>query len=166
MKNKKTVTDHRKILHEWDTPEFIPASRGRRWYIAASLILTGLLLFALLTDNLTMAIVFVAIAIIFMMIEKRKPRNIKVQITDMGVFYDKEFYPYHHINAFWIVYHPPYVQALYLKIREGSRLRDVKIELNHENPTEIRKLLMEEIPEIEGGAEPMLDLLSRILRIQ
>ena len=166
MKNKKEVKDHRKTLHEWDTPEFIPMSRGKRWYIVAGLIFLALILYAVSTGSATMAIVFIAVAIVFMLIEKRKPRKMQVKIMDMGIMYDKRFYPYHHINSFWMVYHPPYVRALYLKIREGSRLRDVKIELNHENPTEIRKLLMEEIPEIEGGTEPMLDLLSRILRIQ
>ncbi len=159
-------TDHRQTLHEWVTPEFIPYHRGKKWFMGAGIVFGLLILIGILTQNITMILAFVGIAVVFILIEKREPRMLKVQITDMGIDYRGEFYPFHHINAFWVVYHPPYVHSLYLKIRSGKKLQTLKIELNQENPVEIRQLLINEIPEIEGAGEPMLDLFSRLLRIQ
>lgn len=89
-----------------------------------------------------------------------------VRITDMGFDYGGTFYPYHHINAFWIVYHPPYVRSLYLKIKSGKRYKYLKIELDHQAPQAVREMLLKEIPEIEGAQELPSDLLTRLLRLQ
>jgi len=167
LKNiEKQPLDHRKVLHEWDTPEFIPTPRGKTWYIVAGTILGLLVLYGIISKSITMVLVFIAFALVFLLLEKRQPQQLRVQVTDMGIGYHGEFYPYHHINSFWIVYHPPYIQVLYLKIRRGKRFYNIKIELNHENPSEIRQLLMNEIPEVEGAGEPIMDLLARLLRLQ
>ena len=76
-----------------------------------------------------------------------------------------KFYPYHHINSFWLVYHPPYVQVLYLKISNGRQFKIIRIELDDQKPQEVRTLLLKEIPEIEGAQEPTADLLARILKL-
>lgn len=166
MAQENTHTDHRKMVHEWETPEFIPLPRSKRWYIGASIIFALVILYGIFTRSITMVLVFVMVAVVFFITSKHQPAIVKAQITDMGIFYKEKFYPYHHINAFWIVYHPPYVASLYLKIRKGKRLEDLKIELFHENPANIRALLINEVPEIEGAGEPMTDLLTRLLRLQ
>ncbi len=163
---EKNVIDHRKVLYEWETPEFVSTPRGKIWYLVAGIVLGLLILYGIVSKSITMVLVFLAFAIVFLLLEKREPKTLVVQITDMGIFYHGEFYPFHHINSFWMVYHPPYIRVLYLKIRRGKRLYPLKIELNHENPSTIRKLLMNEIPEIEGAGEPFLDLLIRLLRLQ
>lgn len=157
--------DHRQTLHQWLAPEFIPMPRGPKWYIVAAIIFTLLIIYALASQSWTMALAFLVVAIIFMMVENRAPKMLQVKITDLGIFYKGQFYAYHEINAFWIVYHPPFVDALYLRIRKKKHYVTLKIQLNGENPIEIRKLLMQEIPEIEGAREPMIDLLIRLLRL-
>ncbi len=164
--NDLQAIDHRKTLYEWDTPEFIPMRRGRVWYLVATLIFAGLMAYAVMTGSFTMALAFIVIAVIFMWIEKREPKMVKVKITDLGIFYKGIFYAYHELNAFWIIYHPPYVQALYFRIQKKKAFVLMKIELNQENPVEIRTLLMKEIPEIEGAREPMIDIFARILKLQ
>lgn len=165
-KNQNLHLEHQTTLLEWVTPEFIPLPRGKTWYMAAGLALVFFVGYALFTDNPTMAIVFIMLAIVFMLSEKRQPRDIKVTITDLGIIYKGQFIPYHHINAFWLVYHPPYVRALYLRLRVGKGFTRLKIELNHQKPQTVRGLLLKEVPEIEGAQEPMIDLLARILRFQ
>lgn len=157
--------DHRTILLEWDTPEFLPARRGKIWFISTGSVLIFLLIYAFLSANLTMAIVFILLAVIFILVEKREPKMVKMIITDMGIQYKDNFYPYHHINSFWLVYHPPYVQALYLKVRTGRTLRLLRVQMNGQKPQTIRELLLKEIPEIEGAQEPTSDLLARALKL-
>ncbi|MBU0706622.1 hypothetical protein KJ657_00595 [Patescibacteria group bacterium] len=165
-KDQDKYKDHRTSLLEWETPEFVPAPRGKRWYITAGLIMTALVLYGLFTDNLTMAIVFILMAVVFLLTEKKEPKIVKMIISDMGVQYKGQFYPYHHINSFWLVYHPPYVQALYLRIRNGRQFKHLRIELNGQRPQEVRGLLLKEVAESEGAHEPVSDALVRILKLQ
>jgi len=48
----------------------------------------------------------------------------------------------------------------------GRRYEYIKIELENMSPVVIRDLLIKEIPEIEGADEPMIDILTRLLRLQ
>ena len=167
--NKKQTHQPQETHHPlltWATLEFMPTPRGKTWYFAASALLMGLVLYGLLTGGLTMALVFILLAVLFIVIEKREPRAVEVIISDLGIHYKNQFYPYHHINAFWIVYHPPYVRVLYLRIRSGHHLKLLKIELNHQKPQAVRQILLKEIPEIEGANEPVSDILARVLRLQ
>ncbi len=157
--------DHRTTLLEWKTPEFVPTPRGKNWYIVAGLMLTGLIAYAFFTDNLTMVIVFIMLAAVFLMTDKKEPQIVNIIISDMGVTYKSKFYPYHHINSFWLVYHPPYVQVLYLKISNGRQFKCIRIELDGQKPQKVRALLLKEVPEIEGAHEPASDVLARILKL-
>jgi len=167
--SKEAIIDpdinHNKVLLEWKTPEFMPLERGPVWYTAASVIIISLVVYAIFTDSATMAIVFILLAGMFFMTHKKSPRIVDVKITELGVFYDRTFYHYTAINAFWVVYHPPFVRVLYLRLG-GKTYRLLKIELNDQNPTEVRRLLSGELPEAEGMEENVFDMLTRILRLQ
>lgn len=158
--------NHDKILLEWKTPEFIPYQRTKTWYITASIIAFGLLMYAILTGSITMFLVFTLIIILFVLTHKQQPKILDVQITQLGVRYGKEFYHYSTINSFWIVYHPPYVRVFYLRLGNGKSYKYIKIELNHQDPVKLRQLLGKEIPEIEGMGERGFDIISRLLRLQ
>ena len=160
-----TPETHDEVLLEWKTPEFIPMHRTKLWYIIAGIIMTGIIAYAFYSESITMAIVFILLAGIFMMTNKKEPRMIDVKISKLGVIYDKKFYHYHNINAFWVVYHPPYIRSLYLRIG-GKNFQYIKIELNHQNPVDVRNLLSKEIPEIEGAEERSIDMITRLLRLQ
>jgi hypothetical protein len=160
------VVDHNQTIIEWKTPEFIPMPRGRQWYLVASAIIISLVAYAIFTDSATMAIVFILLAGLFFMTHKQAPRMLTAKLTKLGVGYDKAFYPYNMINAFWVVYHPPYVRSLYLRIANGKSYQYLKIELNYQDPTVVRNILTREIPEIEGMGERMIDIFTRVLRLQ
>ena len=165
MEKQKQKDDHRKILFSWQTPEFIAFSRGRTWYIVAGIFMAGIITYAILSGSITMALAFLMVCILFMLIQHKQPRLVDVIISDMGIQYDRTFYPFHHINAFWIVYHPPYIRSLYLRISEGKRFKIVHIQLDAQSPIVIREILIKEIPEIEGAEEPLIDTLIRVLRL-
>lgn len=164
--NTETTPDvHNEVLLEWMTPEFMPMHRSKLWYVMAGLFMVGIIGYAVYSESITMAVVFILLAATFMMTSKQKPRMMKVTISKLGIEYNKEFYHYHNINSFWIVYHPAYVRSLYLRIG-GKSFKYVKIELNHQNPVEVRELLSKEIPEIEGAEERPIDIITRLLRLQ
>lgn len=149
----------------WKAPEFNDLKRGPLWHLIAGLIVAGLVFYGIQSDSVTTVIVFLVLIGVFLITHHKKPKQKTIRITDMGVHYGKEFYPYHHIQNFWVVYHPPYIHCLYLEI-SGKRKKIIRLQLNHQSPTPVRKLLAKELTEREGGGEPFFDAFSRILRLQ
>jgi len=150
----------------WKTPEFIPMPRGKTWFTVASIIVISLIAYAIYTDAATMAIVFILLAGLFFMTHNKEPRMVEVRITPLGVHYDDKFYAFNTINAFWVVYHEPFVRVLYLRMGVKTPFQYVKIELNGQNPVDVRRMLAKEIPEAEGMGERMIDIVTRIFRLQ
>ncbi len=134
MKQESTPTEQPEAaLLEWETPEFAHFERGKAWYAIAGLVLAGLLAYAFSTGSWSMGVAFALLAAVFLLTHRRKPRLTQAKIEALGLRYRNQFYPYHQIQAFWIVYHPPFVQSLYLK-PSGSGQKLIKIELNHQAP--------------------------------
>lgn len=155
---------HNKLLLEWKAPEFISHPKGKRWFLLAGLLIVALIVYALYTDSATMAIVFIVLAGVYYLTHNQEPQIIDIRITELGIFADKKFYPYNQISSFWIVYHPPFVHTLNLKMgnKGGSR---VVIQLNDQNPVDVRKALAKEVPEVEGEGESMPEIITRLLRL-
>lgn len=161
----KSNMNEEDILLAWQTPEFVPMERTKKWYLITSIIVIALIAYAILSDSATMAVVFVLLAGMYFMVHKKEPRIVNVIITELGIFYDKQFYHYNTINAFWIVYNPPFVRALYLRLG-GKAFKYVRIELNSQDPIKLRHFLSKELPEMEGVEERFVDILVRLLRLQ
>ncbi len=111
-----------------------------------------------------MAIGLLSVVGIVALGHRKKPRMMEVKITELGIEYGGNTYAFHDIQAFWIIYKPPYTRSLYLRMGR-KRSHTLHIELNDQNPSEVRKLLIKELPEIEGATQPALDILSRLLRL-
>ncbi len=155
---------HNKTILAWKAPEFISHPKSKTWFLVAGTIILALIAYALYTDSATMAIVFIVLAGVYYLTHRQEAKIVDVKITQLGIFVDKEFYPYNIINAFWIVYNPPYVHVLNLRIG-GKSFRKIMIQLDQQNPVDVRKVLSGEIPEIEGEEESTSDILTRLLRL-
>ncbi len=156
--------EHNRLLLEWQAPEFVKHEKGKTWYLVAGILTLCLIAYALFTGSATMAIVFIVLAGVYILTHNQQPKVIGVKITQLGLFVGEIFYPYNMVQAFWIVYHPPMVQALNLRLA-GKAGAKVTIQLDKQNPVEVRTLLAKEIPEVEGQQETMNELLIRLLRL-
>lgn len=163
--NQPQTTDHLNVLLSWEAPKFIRHERGRNWYMAAGLALAGLLAYAFFTASLTMALALIVLTAVFLLAEKKPPRIVTTKITNLGIEYNGTFYAYHQISAFWLVYYPPMVSALYLRLINGRNFKHLRIELGGQAPQAVRDLLLKELPEIEGAREPGTDLLARLFKL-
>lgn len=153
------------ILLEWNAPEFHELKRGPLWYLLAGLLVTSLILYGILSKSMTLVFAFLMLTGVFWVTHHHKPKTLRIQITDLGLHYGEQFFPYSHLKQFWIVYHPPYLHCLYLK-RSGKKESLLRLQLNGQAPSPVRQLLAREILEKEGGTEPVLDTFSRLLRLQ
>ncbi len=158
--------EHNKTLLEWQAPEFIPAPRGRRWFLGAGVITLSLVAYAILTGSATMAILFLVLAGVYTLTHSQPPRILTMRIREMGVDVGGKFYPYNTIKGFWIVFDPPFVSNLQFIAGNGKSDRRVKVELAEQDPSAVRKRLASEVPEMEGMQEPLTDTLIRLFRLQ
>ncbi len=161
---RENTNNVNKLLLRWKAPEFINHYRSPRWFIVAGSILLLLVAYALYTQSATMAVVFIVLAGVYYLTHNQEPKIIDIKLTELGIFVDKKFYAYHMINSFWIVYQPPYVQTINLRLGNKSLSR-ITIQLDRQNPVDVRKILSKEIPEIEGQDESMTDIFIRLLRL-
>ncbi len=155
-----------KIFVTWKAPYFLPSHRGKMWYIIFSFFIASLISYGIISHNWIMSIALVIILALFLFIEKKELEIIKTSINGLGIQNGEKFYSYGSIKDFWIVYHPPYIQVLYLNIHYRKSYKRIRIELGKQDPQKIRKILKEEIKELEGGAEPIFDIFIRLLKLK
>ncbi len=155
---------HNLIQLEWKAPEFINHYRGAKWFLIAGILTILLIGYAIYSGSATMAIVFIVLAGVYYLTHNQEPKIINIKITDLGIYAGDDYHPFNEINSFWINYHPPYVHNLTLRLSDKSRTK-VVIQLDVQNPVEVRKTLAREIPEVEGEHESVMEMLIRLLRL-
>jgi hypothetical protein len=155
---------HNKTILTWQAPEFIAHQRGKKWFLIAGIVVLLLVLYALYTNSATMAIAFIVLAGVYYLTHNQNPKIIDVRITELGISVADKFYPYNMINSYWIVYNPPYVHNLNLRL-SNKTFSKVVVQLDVQDPVEVRKILAKELPEIEGESESMAEILIRLLRL-
>ena len=156
--------DHNKLLLEWQAPEFVRQAKNKNRYIMAGILTLCLIAYALYTGAATMAIVFIVLTGVYILTHNQEPKRVSVKITQMGIFVGSVFYPYNMISAFWIVYNPPVIRTLNLKVL-GKTLSKVTIQLDEQSPVDVKALMIKEVPEMEGQQETLSETLIRLMRL-
>jgi uncharacterized membrane protein len=151
------------ILHSWQAPEFEVYEKSGRWYIIAALFIALMVVYALFSDSPIMAIVFILIGIVGYIYSQRNPDVVTFTITSKGILAKKEMYLYENIFSFWIFYEPTQAKVISLHTK-ASMLPFVHIPLGDEDPVMIRKMLLENIPEIKQDPN-LIDTIEKILHI-
>lgn len=176
MKNKRAAgltinimpkqNKHRegKTVISWIAPEYIQHPKSKRWYIVAGTMAALAVVYAIFTGNWTMAAAVIAFTGVYQYTHKyHPPKNIKIAITEFGVKAGSLFFPYSHIQAFWIIYKPD-LKTLSLRVA-GNFWSEMVIYLNDQDPVEVRSFLVGQVPEWEGKDERLGDLILRKLKL-
>ena len=167
MKTKKTTQTHAhahdRVIMSWTVPEYIHQHKPVLWYVGAGIFMFGLIAWAYFTNSWTMLAAVVVFAGVYMYLHHfHPPKNITIEITEMGVRVGEIFYPYSHIQAFWIHYQYG-LKTLNLRVHKQV-FSDVVIQLEHQNPIEVRNYLVSQIPEWEGKSERVGEMILRLLK--
>jgi len=161
-----TPTDHGKILASWKFPEFIKHKKTKTWYVWAVIVIAALAAFTIFTQNYLFLLIIVIFIIIYFMRTRREPALLDIKIAEDGVAIgEDDFYEWKQIKNFWIIYEPPEVKNLYFDFKAGLR-PSISIFLENQNPLNIRKILIEYLPEDTSKEnESFSDGLSRMLKL-
>ncbi len=89
---------------EWTASEFIQHSKSATWYVALGLV--GLVVTVgayLVSQHIVVAILVLAIIVIFGVAANRPPRVLTYRIVPSGVFVGAQFYPFSEYKSFSVV---------------------------------------------------------------
>ena len=149
----------------WRFLEYEKEHRDMRWYILAGVVALTLLIYALFTQNFTFAFIIILLAIVYFLFEIHEPRMLTFEITDVGIRFGKNFFPYSEIDKFWILYFPPTVKNLYIRSRSAV-YGTMIVPLHDMNPIEIRQLLLNFLQEDLAEEEmPISESIGKILKL-
>ncbi len=159
-------TDYGAVLYQWDFAEFEHHERGVVWYVVAALAAIGLVVYALVTANILFAVIVILVAVLIVYIQRREPREMTIKVTQEGVVIENRLYPFEDIKSFWIAYEIPDVHNIYFEFKSVSIPRlsvpyDVSVD-----PNELRRYLLQYVPENqEREGRPISELLAKLLKL-
>lgn len=153
-----------RVVFSWTAPEYIEHHRGERWYLVAGTITAFAVIVCFFSGNWSFALAIATFAAVYYYIRRHHPaKEIPIVISEMGIRAGIMFFPYSHIQKFWIIYENG-LQTLNLRI-SGRVHSDVIIQLNHEDPVPLRQYLVGQIAEWEGKHERPSDAIMRLLKL-
>lgn len=151
------------VRAHWKAPEYEVYERDRNWYLTMSIILLGIIAWALYTNSPVMAITFILIGVVGYIHLNREPNIFDFIITDEGIVVGREIYEFENIHSFWIFYEAEGKKVISLHMKQGV-IPFVQIPVHEEDPVHIREILLDYLPE-EKHEEGLAEMLERVLRI-
>lgn len=166
---KEDVSDHvvlpdtDDILLAWEADEFLHHDRTVVWYIMALIGIVLLIFYAIVTAAWSMAIAVALMGGVLYLYSHEAPTTRPIIITKLGVHFGHKYYSYHQLKSFWFINEPNY-QALVLEVADKLNSQ-LMIQLHGQDMSEIRDVLLKELPEDEGKEESLIDRFGRFLKI-
>lgn len=148
----------------WKAPEYLFFQRSPVWYIVVGVIGLASLIYAVVNRDYVMLITLMTMLAVGAWLSFKKPKTITITLDQRGLSISGVLFPYDTVlKKFWIHYHPPHVKTLNFETTNYLN-RDIALELEDEDPIEIRNLLLEHLDEDMDKEETYLDKLLRALK--
>lgn len=149
----------------WEVPTFEKRDRGRGWYVTMILLATFLVAYAVYTANFLFAFLILLMGILILLTSRQEPSAMLVQIGDNGLVVNGKLYLYQDLDAFSIIYQPPFVKVLYIDTHSLLTPR-LRILLDEQDPIGIREHLKQYLREdLDLRGEYVSDIVGRLLKI-
>jgi hypothetical protein len=132
----------------WEAHEYEYIEKHPKWYWVMGIILLAIVIYAIVTNSILMAITFILIGMLGYYFAERDPRLIQMEISPEGVVVDRTLYEYDDLKSFWIFYE---VEAGFKVLSLHSQktfLPHIHIPIGDANPILIREVLLNYIPEL------------------
>lgn len=150
------------VLIQWQAPEFSYSPKSAAWYFWLFFGAALLLGFAFYTRNYSFGLIILLSFLLVFAWSKKEPRIINFAVTKQGIMIGEKLHRFTELESFWIFYEPPEIKEVSVKSRKKI-LHYLKMPLEEENPAQIRKILLEYLPEVEQE-ESIFDSLARLVK--
>jgi hypothetical protein len=150
------------LSFSWKALEYEHHEKHPKWYWVTGGLLLAIVIYALITDSILMAITFILIGMLGYIFAEREPRTIQMEINPEGIRVDNYFYGYEDLKSFWIFYETE--EEIRVLSLHGKRtfLPHIHIPIGDTNPIIIREVLIHYLPEIRQELT-LLDRLERLI---
>jgi uncharacterized membrane protein len=146
----------------WNAPEYEHFEKHPKWYWVMGGVLLAIVIYALVTNSILMAITFILIGMLGYIYAEREPRIIPIEINPDGIKVDNYFYNYDDLKSFWIFYETEEgIKVLSLHSKK-TFLPHIHIPIGNANPILIRETLINYLPEIRQELT-IIDRLERLI---
>jgi len=171
LESKKGKQNKSKSINkiEWVAPEFVKYKKGKNWFILPAIIALVLIIIALFAKNFLLVIAIILTAFIIFIYALKEPRKIKFSISKQGIQVDKNQYRFEDLKSFWIFHNSaspedesPEIKELSIRSKKMF-IPYIKIPLDNQDSTKIRKLLLKFLPE-RRHPDSLSDELARKLK--
>lgn len=146
----------------WQAPEYEHFKKHPKWYWVTGGLLLAIIIYALVTNSILMAITFILIGMLGYIYAEREPRIIQMEILPDGIRVDNYFYDYDNIRSFWIFYEVEEAIKVLSLHSKKTFLPHIHIPIGDANPIKIRETLLFYLPEIKQELS-IFDRLERII---
>jgi len=151
------------VLVKWRGPDFEKYSHSKRWYTWLTLAVVAIVFYAVWSNSIIMALVFVLIWIVGYLQVSRVPKVLDFAVTYDGILVGDEMYEFDKIKSFWIFYEPPHTRIISLHMQDGLRPY-LHIPLHQVDPVIVHEKMVEFIPE-EKQELGMVEVAERLLNL-
>jgi hypothetical protein len=152
----------------WESLDAYPHARGMKWYVVGGIFLFGFALYGIRDGSFSTVLVALLLGGMYVLLHKHRPRSLPAQVSGLGIQFGERFHSWNELRDFWIVI--PESRAgrlapeLHLRFRKAARTEAI-IFLTEVDPGDVRKALLEYLPERPDMQERFLDMLARILKL-
>lgn len=162
--SKQTDTAYDKSVLSWKAPEYIKYKKGKMWYAIFIVVMLASVCGAYLYGSITFALALAGFMAAYIIFDLKRPKIVTVTISELGIKVGKKIYQFNRIRAFWIMYNPPMVSVLNIRVHNEFMV-DIEIQLDGMNPVDVYDFLSTRLPELEGKEEGFFKSLSRLLKL-
>lgn len=150
-------------LISWLVPEFDKHKRSIWWYVAACVIASLFLLYAIQTNNYMFFAIIIIGVILIIIRSEINPAKVKISVTDKGVAIgETEFYKFSEIKNFSFISR---TKQLYFKSKDLIK-PSFSIPFDGKDPSKVQKILLKYLPEnLSRKNEPLEDRFARWLKL-
>lgn len=149
-----------KIFLEWQSCAYRSLQKSHAWYLWMGGILLLFIAYDLYSGGWVVSLTMLLLAGVYYLLESRPVPVLIVQITEDGVQYGRQFFPWDGLRSFWMLRES---KTIHFKTQKGV-LKEFSIFVPEELDTrELREYLALQIPEETGRKESFSDELIRNL---
>ena len=145
----------------WQAPEYEHVARGTDWYFALWIISGSLSVAAVIFKNILLGILILLGAFAFTLFGHRKPRIVVFGMDYKGIYSGEIFYPYSHLDSFWVEDMPGIQSKLIIKSKK-KLVPLISLPIEDVRTDEVRYFLSHFLPEEEQQESLFIKIMEHL----
>ena len=160
---EETENTKESVLLAWKALEYQDYSYDWKYYGVFALALLAVLGYSIYAQDWFVLAIAVILAGFMFWYQRKKPVERTYRLTQLGMYIDHRFYPYHDIYSYWLQLNTSYrsLNIIFAK----KYIPQMTILFGETDPMKIRQVLSKYIPEEDSHTENMQDRLMRWFRL-